>query len=133
LAPALNRAFVEKDVAGERDDWRAVVHAEYRILSKTEIEAGWSATMAVFRDVRDAELATFPGADTVDVLAAEDRFAGDADASTRPARVSINSVCPFPSTPAMPTISPLRTSNDTPFTRSSVTRSDRKVSHFKLR
>ena len=43
-----------------------------------------------------------------------------------PAIASISSVCPFPSTPAIPTISPPRTSNETPRTfsisRSSSTR-----------
>jgi hypothetical protein len=35
-----------------------------------------------------------------------------------PVRASISSVWPFPSTPAMPTISPARTSNETPRTAS---------------
>ena len=37
--------------------------------------------------------------------------------SISPESASINSVCPLPSTPAMPTISPARTSNETPSTR----------------
>ena len=39
------------------------------------------------------------------------------DGSTSPARASINSVWPLPSTPAMPTISPARTSKETSLTR----------------
>src|SRR5689334_15743681 len=73
VGPPLNRAFVEKDVAGIRGDRRPVVHAEDRILRETEIEQE-PATVAIFRYVRDAELSTPSRADTVDVLAAEDRF-----------------------------------------------------------
>ena len=37
----------------------------------------------------------------------------------RPVSASANSLCPFPDTPATPTISPARTSKDTPLTAGS--------------
>ncbi len=56
IGASLNRVVVKKNSAGESSDRRTIMHSEDRILCETEIEQQ-SASMPIFRNVSDAELA----------------------------------------------------------------------------
>src|ERR1041384_7170059 len=60
-----------------RDDRRAIMHAENRVLRKTEVEQQ-TTSMTIFGNVRDSELPPHARAERVEVLAFEVDLARDA-------------------------------------------------------
>src|SRR5688572_31897306 len=77
VGPSLNRAFVKKDIAGERSYRRTIMNAQDRVFREGEIEQK-SPAVTVFGDVRDTQLASQPRAYAVDILAGQHRFSADA-------------------------------------------------------
>ena len=92
------------------DERRPALVAEQHVLPQREREHQ-AVALAVLRDVADAALAALERAQLGEVLAADEHDAPLA--GRRPMIASMSSVWPLPSTPAMPTISPAWTSNDT--------------------
>ena len=107
VGPIADRAAVDEPALDERG---AALVAEQHVLPQRERQHH-AVALAVLGDVADAGLAG--GRASPACRGPGRRAARSRSASRSPMIASTSSVCPLPSTPAMPTISPACTSNDT--------------------